>query len=209
MRRLSLLAIATLFSFTSIIHFSQATERVDIDGTFVNGDLTGFYLGVGEYFKVPQQQIVVIQQQRIPPQEIPVVLYLAQQARVNPDAIVSLRLSGRSWLDITLHFGLTPDIYYAPIRQGPPYGKAYGYYKNKTKLSNNDIIILTNTQFIAGNYRYSPDYVFDLYNQGNNFITINNQARTGKNQLKSDKQKNNGNGNGNGKNKDKGQGNKD
>ncbi|MFZ3116331.1 MAG: hypothetical protein WA121_12150, partial [Syntrophales bacterium] len=94
--------------------------------------LTGFNLSVGNYYRVPEREVLIVRDRGIHQEELPVVFFLAQRAHVAPGVIVDLRLRGMNWMDITLHFGLQPDIYYVPVRvvdqQGPPYGNAYGYY---------------------------------------------------------------------------------
>jgi hypothetical protein len=79
---------------------------------------------------------LIVRDRGIHQEELPVVFFLAQRARVSPEAVVDLRLRGMNWMDITLQFGLSPDIYYVPVKSvkgGPPYGHAYGYCKKHPK----------------------------------------------------------------------------
>lgn len=121
-------------------------------------------------------------------------------------------------MDIIIHFGLSPEIFYVPVRAvpGPPYGKAYGYYKNKPKkewkkivLDDDDIINLVNLRFISKHYVYSSDNVIRMREKGKSFIDINHEIR----EIKKTKEKRergrllrqeNDKGKDKGKNKDKG-----
>jgi hypothetical protein len=109
----------------------QAKASVDI-GVYIGDEgLRGFYLSVGDYYRVPEREVVIIRERGMSYEEMPVVFFIAGRAHVAPGVIVDLRLRGMSWMDITFRYGLSPEIYYVPLRvtPGPPYGKAYGYYK--------------------------------------------------------------------------------
>lgn len=93
-------------------------------------------------------------------------------------------------MDITLHFGLSPEIFYVPVRgelKGPPYGKAYGYYKNKPRkglrkirLVDADIVNLVNLKFISEYHRHSPDDVIRMRTAGKHFVIVNDEIRRGR-----------------------------
>ncbi|HVK56182.1 MAG TPA: hypothetical protein VM532_14285, partial [Burkholderiales bacterium] len=160
----------------------SAQTRIDIGGSFDDGPLRNFHLSIGEHYHVPEREIVVIRERRLPEPELPVVFYIAERARVAPESIVNLRLSGRSWMDITLHFGLSPEIYYVPVSYdpGPPYGNAYGYWRKnprskwkRARFRDADIIELVNVKFISKHYGYSPDAVVRARSSGREFVVIN------------------------------------
>jgi hypothetical protein len=166
-----------------------AAAQVSIGASFDKEGLTGFYLGVGEYYKVPEREVVVVRERGIPDEDLPVVFLIAARAKVAPEAVLKLRLRGISWGDITLHFGLSPAIFYVPVQQtpGPPYGKAYGYYKKtpksqwKTiKLSDAEVVNLVNLKFISEHYGYSPDEVIRMRASGKKFVEINREVKAKK-----------------------------
>ena len=169
---------------TSIAAFSDT--RTDVGVSIGNGGINSFYLAIGEYYRVPEREVVFIRERRIPDYDIPVVLFLAERARVEPEVIIDYRLRGRSWMDITLHFGLDPQIYYVPVREvyGPPYGHAYGHYKHKNKrnirLDDDDVVNMVNLRFISERYGYAPEEVMRMRSRGDNFIVINEDVRRSK-----------------------------
>lgn len=181
-----LLALAVLSVGSSAV---QADTRMGIGATIVNGDLRSFYLSLGEYYRVPEREIGVIRDRHISDYDVPVVLYIAQRARVTPGVVVDLRLAGNSWMDITLRFGLSPDIYYVPVQRvsGPPYGNAYGYYKNKKRkdwhsirLADDDVVNLVNLRFISERYGHPAEDVMRMHSAGRSFATINDELRRGR-----------------------------
>jgi hypothetical protein len=181
-----LLTIVPLTFLSGCAAPNQPHSRVDVGGSFVNGDLNSFYLSVGEYYRVPERDVIFIRERRIPDYEIPVVLFISQRARVTPSVIVNLRLSGSSWMDISLRFGLGPDIYYVPVQNihGAPYGHAYGHYRNRNRnewhrirLDDDDVVNLVNLRFISERYGYPPEDVMRMRSSGRNFVNIHDEAR--------------------------------
>lgn len=70
-----------------------------------------------------------------PVNELPVALFIAKGAGRPVRAILELRLGGKSWNDIFVSFGLPYSVLFAelPADPGPPYGKAWGYWKKHKK----------------------------------------------------------------------------
>jgi len=148
-----------------------------------NEGLRNFNLSIGEYYRVPEREVIVVRQRGCRDEELPVVFFLASRARVAPGVIIDLRSRGMSWMNITLHFGLGPEIYYVPVKEvkaGPPYGKAYGHYKKHPKhewkkiaLADDDVVNLVNLRFISEHHGYPPETVMKMRAEGRNFVAIN------------------------------------
>ena len=97
-------------------------------------------------------------------------------------------------------------MYYVPLKSnpGPPYGKAYGYFKNKPRkewkninFTDEDIINLVNLRFISDYYGYDPTQIVKMRNEGKGFVAINNIVRSDK---KGNKNRSKGKGQSNKKN---------
>jgi hypothetical protein len=156
--------------------------------------LRGFLLAVGNYYRVPQAEVVIIRRRGIPADQIPVVLFIAKRAHVEPKTIVDLRLQGSTWLGIALRHGLGPDLFYVPtdgVVTEPPFAKAYGYYKNKFKkdwntipLGDDDIINLVNLKWVSEHYGYAPGKIIRMRSGNGEFISINEEIRRGKERFK-------------------------
>lgn len=159
--------------------------RVDLGISVADGELRSFYLAVSNHYRVPGKEVAAIKERyRFRNEELPVVYYLAAQARVSPSVIIDLRMGYMSWLDISIRYGLTPDIFFVPLttkKVGPPYGKAYGYYKKyrpnkewkKIILSDDEIVDLVNLRFISEYHKLAPENVIKMRGQGMKFVNIN------------------------------------
>jgi len=92
-------------------------------------------------------------------------------------------------MDISLRYGIGPDVYYVPVQNvyGAPYGRAYGYYQNRNRnewnrirLADDDVVNLVNLRFISERYGYAPEEVMRMRSSGRSFETIHDEARRSK-----------------------------
>jgi hypothetical protein len=210
---------SVITAFMVLIVFALAVpasgQNVSTGVSIVDGELNSFYLAIGNYYRVPEPRVVHVKKRyHVRDEELPVVFFLASRARVDPEVIIDLRFRQRmSWLNITFHFGLTPEIYYVPVKRvGPPYGKAYGHYKKhkddyrRVVLVDSDVVNLVNLRFISEHHHVAPEMVMDMRSQGRQFVVINSEVRKGKGENKGgdddqrkDKHKDSGKGKGKGK----------
>ena len=177
-----------LFMAVSSPSFAQTEWNVGISGG--SEGIDGFSLSIGEYYGVPESEVVVIHERGIYEEELPVVFFIARMAHVHPGAVVDLRLRGMSWMDITFYYGLRPDIYYVPVvihHYGPPYGHAYGYYHRQPRggwkrgdLRDRDIVNQVNLKFISEHHRYAPEQIMRSRNDGRSFRVIDRDIRNEK-----------------------------
>ncbi len=185
--RYLLFIVAMILLALSFAQPSPVTAQWNLGVSIGNEGVNGFHLSVGEYYRVPEREVLVVRKRGIPDEELPVVFLLASRTHMAPGTIIDLRLRGMSWMDITLRYGLTSEIYYVPVnggRIGPPYGKAYGYYKkhprhewNKIRLHDSDVVNLVNLKFMSEHYGYSPEKVMQMRSQGRHFAAINDDIR--------------------------------
>ena len=194
-----------IIPFFSLFFLLQVTAQTDVNvGISVGPEgLRSFYLSVSEYYHVPEREVIVVRERKIPDEELPVVFFIAGRAGVKPEVIVDLRLGGSTWYDISVRYGIYADVYYVPlaVEPGPPYGKAYDYYKNKPKkdwkkikLADADIINLVNLRYISEHYNYEPERIIKLRSEGKHYVVINEK-------IKSEKKGNKNNSKGKNKNK--------
>jgi len=85
-----------------------------------------------------------------------------------------------SWADIALHFNFGPDIYY--FQDGPPYGKAYGYWK-KHPPRDAEVIDAVNVHFLSEYHHVAPELVrAERMHKGNYAVVAEDfEAKSGKN----------------------------
>jgi hypothetical protein len=175
--------IILFIALTFLVPATPASaQNVSTGISISNGELRSFYLAIGDYYRVPEPRVVFVKEHyRVHDEELPVVFFLASRAHVDPSFIIDLRVRQRmSWLDITLHYGLTPEIYYVPVKRvGPPYGNAYGHYKKhgkdykKVVLADADVVNLVNLRFMSEYYGVAAEVVMDQRGKGERFIVIN------------------------------------
>lgn len=151
----------------------------------VSASVGDFHVAVSNYYHVPEREVIVVRERRIPDDELPVVFFIAQQARVPAARIVDMRLHGASWWDISVRYGLGADVYYVPVtvvHSGPPYGRAYGHYKKPRKqwntivLTDADIVNLVELRFMSEHYHVAPDRIVELRERDVDFVTIHSDV---------------------------------
>jgi hypothetical protein len=157
-----------IFAALGLSTLSRAAQ-VEARADFSGDGLRSFYFAIGNYYQVPERQVVLVRDRVLPPDEVPVTFYVAQRARVNPTDVVDLRRRGVSWADIALHFHMAPDIYYFP--DGPQYGKAYGYWKKYPPLDV-EVIDAVNVHFLSEYHHVAPDLVRTERSRRANYAVI-------------------------------------
>jgi hypothetical protein len=132
-----------------------------------------------DYFKVTEDQIDSLLKTPVPDEEMPIVLFIAQRAGVDPGSVLVVWSSGLNWMQTAHHFGLNPWLFFIPIQgdlKNTPYLKPYHYFKdrnNRVRLSDDDMINLVNLKFIAEQYNRDPKEIVQLRAQGQSFRAIN------------------------------------
>ncbi len=180
--------LAAVMLITTIQIFESESGPLDTGACWKS--LRGFLVAIADYYRTPQSEAIIITERGIPSHEVAVVLFLAKKAHVPPEMITNLRLSGQTWLDITLRFGLNPEIFYVPVKiivTGPPYQKVYKNYNGIPKnnwrairVSDDDIVNLVNLKFMSEHYNYPPEEIIKMRSDGKEFILINDEIKKGK-----------------------------
>lgn len=172
--------VAGIF-LTLTIGSSMFAADFDIGLSGSEKGVDGFSFSIGDYYKVPQREVVLVQE-RLSQRDMSVAYFLAQKTRRSPEYIANLRMEGSNWWNISLNLGLNPEtIYIVETRKkyGPPYGKAYGHDKNRKKVHLNDDEIgdLVNVRFLSSYYNVSADEVIERRRSGEDFKNIDRGYR--------------------------------
>ncbi|MCK4846707.1 MAG: hypothetical protein KAS88_03465 [Deltaproteobacteria bacterium] len=179
--------ISVLIVFFALVFLLPSNSNAEWSGGISLSDDSGnsFSLDVGDYYGVSDRDVKKVKTRGMADDDMAVAFSLSGSANVNYDDVVSMRLSGSSWNDITLELGLNAGTFYEPVRtDGPPYGKAHGYYKNKpkggwgsVKLSDSEIVDLVNTKFISEHYGLAASEVVKMRGGGKSFKDINESVK--------------------------------
>lgn len=154
----------------------------------VSARIGDFHVAVANYYQVPEREVIVIRERRIPDDEIPVALFIARHAGVPWGRVVDMRLRGASWWDISVRLGVQPEVYYIPVAvvSGPPYGRALGHYKKKHRkqwstivLTDADVVNLVELRFLSEHYRVAPERIIELRGKDHDFVAIHAEVRGG------------------------------
>ena len=142
----------------------------------------GFYFSIGNFFGYPEREVVVVHERGVPDDELPVVFFISQHAHVAPEVVIRLRaVEHWPWTRICAYYRIPPSVFYVPVpAYGPPYGRAYGYYKRfpherdwgRIQLRDADIVNQVNLIFISKYYNYPPEQVIRLREGGASFGNI-------------------------------------
>ena len=163
-------------AFGSMLAAAPAMAGINLGFSIGNGGLNNFFLSAGDYYAAPQREVVVVQR-GVPEDDAPVVFFLARRAHCSPVRIIRMRHRGYSWWRITMALRLNPDIYYVPVRDermGPPYGRAYGFYRHSGPryLTDPDVVNMVNLRFISSYYHVPPEQIIERRDRGEDFASI-------------------------------------
>ena len=142
--------------------FFDATMRLPI------GDDSRMFLRVtNQQYAIPETQgTAILQRCRRPEDDYPTVLFLAAASSLRPEVILDMRLRGLAWIDVMSRLRIQPAPLFAGLDRdpGPPYGNAWGHWKNHAgrgrgaplALSDAQIVDLAKLQIAARASRMSP-----------------------------------------------------
>lgn len=174
-RRLAVHAAAVALTLTAAGGLTMAGVSYDVTVGLDLSDDTRVFLNVtNDHFAPPEREATVLVRRCAHPQDdYPVILFLSHAAGVPAGKVLDLRLQGMSWADVMFRLRIGPDVLFARIDgdPGPPYGKAWGHYKNHRKgariaMTDGDIIGLTKLQIAARYYGLSPKTILSERGKG-------------------------------------------
>jgi hypothetical protein len=139
--------------------FSDATLSLGL-----RDDARVFLNVTNDYFAPPPAVAVeLVRRSRVPEDDYPVILLLARASKRPAEEILRSRLDYLSWSDIMFQQHVSPAVLFAGIDRdpGPPYGKAWGYWRKHPRgerlaIRDRDVIDLAKIQVAAGYHRVSP-----------------------------------------------------
>jgi hypothetical protein len=130
---LSLIALLGMAVFAAA---AQAGTDVNLGASVKLWDDEDIYFAVSaRYFDRDGDDVRRWSRNCLKSDDLAVALFLARQCGRSPDFVLTLRREGATWWDISVGLGVDVDVWFLPVEDdpGPPYGKAYGHWKNGRK----------------------------------------------------------------------------
>jgi hypothetical protein len=163
-------------AFAATAAFGSGAEAQDVDPA----TREAYFRAVGEYFDVPVQEVTIISEWELSPDEVPVVFFLARRAGVSPDALIGVRRGGRAWAEVAGRFGLGPRAFHIPLPGDADLGslsRAYGEFRGRpagewaqVRLEDMDIVTLVNLRVLGEQTGTPPVRVLRMSEEAGSFL---------------------------------------
>jgi len=166
-------------SAAALVYLAMTTASVSAQRS---NNETVYFRAVADFFRLSPTEVSILADWQLPPDEIPVVLFVAHHAGVSPEALVALRSSGKTWTDLSRRYQVDASALYIPLPDTADAGilaGAYGRYRalpadrwSEVTLSDRDIIALVNVRILAQTLRRSPEDVLRACRDGRSFVDV-------------------------------------
>jgi hypothetical protein len=169
-----------IVAIAAVASLSYAAEPAD--------SIAAYHAAIHKAFGVPEPVIVQLVDRGVSAEELPAVALIASRAKVEPAKVIELRDSGMTYVQVSQKLGVGPEVFYVPFESdpGPPYGKAWGYWKvtpkeqwNKITLSDEEVIGLANLQLISDVYQVPPVKTIEMRKAGKDYVLIHRELAGG------------------------------
>ena len=141
--------------------------------------VAAYYKAVGEHFKVPSSEILILSEWRLPPDDIPVVLFVAGQGGISPEAVVALRRAGQDWPTITRRYRLDATSFHVALDRSPgSLARVFDVYAARPRmqwssieLQNGDIVGLVNLRVLSDVLHVGPAAVLQAHDRSGSWVS--------------------------------------
>jgi len=136
-----------VFAVLALAVVAPASAGVDVDfGVAARiDDRTDLYFSISSrYFGRDQDTVTTWGARYHDPDDLAVVLFISKHSGKSLDELYALRQQrGLTWWEISVRYGVTPEIWFVPVQRdpGPPYGKAYGHWKNHKRDRKANVVL--------------------------------------------------------------------
>jgi hypothetical protein len=144
---------------------------------------------VSQHFHVPAQEVALLREWGIPPQEVPVVLFVARRSAVSPDVIASRRSGGVGWIDLARQFGLDVPDFHLYLPEDLPLGALEPLYQEfrtlpahrwrDIHLGDSGIIALVNLRVLSEELNTPAGEVLRVWAETEDFVACHWRIRGG------------------------------
>lgn len=159
----------------------HAGYDIDFGASIRNGDVKDLYLAISSrYFERDRPMVERWSAQYDNPDDLAICLFISKYASRSPEMVSDLRRMGLSWWAISMRLGVPPDAWFVPTsrKPGPPYGKAYGYWKkhrrqpSAMRLTDQDLRNLIAVRVIRDYYAVSVEVAMEWRASGRDLPSL-------------------------------------
>lgn len=146
-----------------------------------------FFRTVADHFEVPPQEVAIVGDWDLAPDEVPVVFFLSKQAGVSPDALIGHRRQGRSWMEVCSRFGLGVGAFHLTFPPGTSLGflaRAYEEFNRypvrdwaQINLVDEEIVGLVNLRVLSEGMGVSLPRVLRAREEAGSFLAAFSSLR--------------------------------
>lgn len=136
-----------VFAAAVLVGAAPASAGVDVAfgaDVAVGDDARLFFSISSRYFDRDVRAVEDYSRRYYPnPDDLSVALFLSSQCDRSPEWFFSLRKEGLGWFEIGNRCRVPVDVWFVPVSHdpGPPYGKAYGYWKKHKKNPKTRVVL--------------------------------------------------------------------
>ena len=171
-------AIVGVLALVGSLPFSLAAQGQVADQLAVDA-----YHGiVSKAFSVSVDEVGILAEWSLQPDEIAVVLFAARRAGISPDALASLRTSGLSWTTILQTYSVGASALWLSFPEGTSLGPLEETYRafsemprnswNSIDLPDEAVIALVNLRILASEMEIPLTRVLDVWGGEGDFVAV-------------------------------------
>lgn len=148
----------------------------------VASDMDDYYRAVSDYFEVGLDEVHIISEWRVAPEDIPVVFFLSRRAGISPDATAAERARGSSWLGLMRRYGVRVATVHVPFAAGAALGSLTELYArmdatprgtwNRLDLSDAEVITLVNARMLSSALGVPPAVVVQVADSVGGMVAV-------------------------------------
>ncbi len=144
-----------------------------------------YYRTVGAAFSVSLEEVRILGEWQLPPEEITVVLFVARRAGVSPDAIATQRDAGAPWMTITQRYGVGADVFRISFQPDTSLGPLADTYRSFGETPRADwaslpvedgaLVALVNIRVLANQLGVPAARVLATWERVRNLVLVHQQ----------------------------------
>ena len=137
---------------------------------------------VGQAFAVSLEEVRILGEWQLPPEEITVVLFLARRAGVSPDAIATQRDAGAPWATIAQRYGVGAGVFRISFPPDTSLGALEASYQSFAEtpraswatlpLEDGALVALVNIRILSNQLRVSAAEVLAVWERIGNLVLV-------------------------------------